>query len=113
MSRDITIFPGPDYGGKTLKLFQVQSNLWTVARSYLKNIESYSTCQYIIFCKKKLEHQMELAYIFYKELPIDGNNIYTANLSEKNEVQGLLFKRSNEYAVTGLSITINQDIQFN
>ena len=37
---------------------------------------------------------MESAHIFYKELPIDDDNIFTA-------------KKSNEYAVTGLSI--NQD----
>ena len=79
MSHGITIFPGPDYGGKTLKFFQVQSNLRTMARTYLKNIESYSTCQYIIFCKKKLERKMELAYVFYKELPIDGK-IFTLQI---------------------------------
>ena len=79
MSHGITIFPGPDYGGKTLKFFPVQSNLRTMARTYLKNIESYSTCQYIIFCKKKLEHKMELAYVFYKELPIDGK-IFTLQI---------------------------------
>ena len=50
---------------------------------------------------------MESAHIFYKELLIDDDNIFTANLSEKNKVQGILFKKSNEYAVTGLSI--NQD----
>ena len=50
---------------------------------------------------------MESAHIFYKELPIDDDNIFTANLSEKNKVQGILFKKFNEYAVTGLSI--NQD----
>ena len=43
---------------------------------------------------------MELAHIFYKELPIDDDNIFTANLSEKNKVQGILFKKSNKYAVT-------------
>ena len=50
-----------------------------MARTYLKNIESFSTCQYIIFCKKKLEHKMELAYVFYKELPIDGK-IFTLQI---------------------------------
>ena len=38
MSRDIKIFLGPDFGEKPLKLFQVQSNLRTMAQSYLKNI---------------------------------------------------------------------------
>ena len=35
---------------------------------------------------------MELAYIFYKELPIDGKNIYTANLSEKASCRGYRLK---------------------
>ena len=46
-------------------------------------------------------------HIFYKELPIDDDNIFTTNLSEKVEVQGILHKRYNEYAVIGLFI--NQD----
>ena len=50
---------------------------------------------------------MESAHIFYKELPIDDDNIFTANLSEKNKVQGVLFKKSNKYVVTGFCI--NQD----
>ena len=50
---------------------------------------------------------MEPAHIFYKELPIGDDNIFTKNLSEKSELQGMLFKKSNEFAVTGLSI--NQD----
>ena len=50
---------------------------------------------------------MESAHIFYKELLIDDDNIFTANLSQKNKVQGILFKKSNEYAVNWLSI--NQD----
>ena len=47
---------------------------------------------------------MEPIHIFYKELPGDENNIFTA----KNELQNVKFKKSLEYAVTGLSI--NQDI---
>ena len=38
MSRDIKIFPGPDFGEKTLKLFQAHPNLQTTPRSYLKTI---------------------------------------------------------------------------
>ena len=47
------------------------------------------------------------SYIFYKELPIDENDIFEANKSEKNKVQNVLFKKSNKYAITGLSV--NQD----
>ena len=38
---------------------------------------------------------------------MDENNIFTANITEKNEVENVKFKKSLEYAVTGLSI--NQD----
>ena len=51
---------------------------------------------------------MEPKHIFYKELPVDENNIFTANIADKNEVENVKFKKSLEYAVTGLSI--NQDI---
>ena len=51
---------------------------------------------------------MEPIHIFYKELPVDENNIFTANITAKNEVENVKFKKSLEYAVTELSI--NQDI---
>ena len=51
---------------------------------------------------------MEPIHIFYKELPVDENNIFTANITAKNEVENVKFKKSLEYALTGLSI--NQDI---
>ena len=51
---------------------------------------------------------MEPIHIFYKELSTDKNDIFTANLAEKNEVEEVKFKKSRECAVTGLSI--NQDI---
>ena len=50
---------------------------------------------------------MEPIHIFYKKLPTDENNIFVANLAEKNEVESVKFKKSREYSVTGLSI--NQD----
>ena len=51
---------------------------------------------------------MERTHIFYKELPVDENNIFTANIAEKNEVEKIKFRKSIEHAATGLSI--NQDI---
>ena len=51
---------------------------------------------------------MELIHIFYKELLLNENNIFTANLAEKNEVEEVKFKKLKEYDVTGLSI--NQDV---
>ena len=50
---------------------------------------------------------MELIHIFYKELLLNENIIFTANLAEKNEVEEVKFKKLKEYAVTSLSI--NQD----
>ena len=40
-------------------------------------------------------------------LPVDKSNIFTADMAEENEVENVRFKKSLEYAVTGLSI--NQD----
>lgn len=54
---------------------------------------------------------MEPTYILYKELPINENNIFTANLAEQNEVELVQFKKSKECATTCLSI--NQDIGSN
>ena len=47
---------------------------------------------------------MEPIHIVSKELPVDENNIFTPNITEKNEVENVKFKKSLEYAVTGLSI---------
>ena len=52
---------------------------------------------------------MEPTDIFYKELPVDKNNIFTANIAEKNEVEEVKFKKSKEYAVTGLSVNKDTD----
>ena len=48
---------------------------------------------------------MEPKHIFYKELPVDENNIFSVNIAEKNEVENVKFKKSLEYAV----LSINQD----
>ena len=52
---------------------------------------------------------MELTHIFDKELPVHENNIFMANINEKNEVQNILLRKSNKYAVTGLAINQNTD----
>ena len=51
---------------------------------------------------------METIHIFYKQSPVDEDNIFTANITEKNEVENFKFKKSLEYAVPGLPI--NHDI---
>ena len=37
---------------------------------------------------------MESIHIFYKKLPVDENNIFTANITEKNEVEKVKFNRT-------------------
>ena len=51
---------------------------------------------------------MEPVHVFNKDFPVDENNIFVANLTEKNEAEEIKFKKSREYAVTGLSM--NQEI---
>ena len=47
---------------------------------------------------------MEPIHIFYNELEIDGNNIFTADISKENEVENVLFNKNKEYVVTGITI---------
>ena len=51
---------------------------------------------------------MEPAHVFYNELPLDENNIFSANLPENNEIEEIKFKKSKNYAISGL--TINQEV---
>ena len=51
--------------------------------------------------------EMEPVHIFYKELSAHDNNIFTADITEKNEVENVKLKKSLKYAVTGLSINHN------
>ena len=37
---------------------------------------------------------MEPIHIFYKELPVDENDIFTANIVEENEIEEVRFKQS-------------------
>ena len=52
---------------------------------------------------------MEPIHIFYKELPVNEENIFIADITEKNEVENVKFKKLFEYAVTGLSINQETD----
>ena len=47
---------------------------------------------------------MKPIHIFYKELEIDENNVFTVNISQENEVENVLFKKNKEYAITGMTI---------
>ena len=47
---------------------------------------------------------MKPIQVFYKELTVDKSNIFTADITEKNEVKNVKFENSLAHAVTGLSI---------
>ena len=47
---------------------------------------------------------MEPIHIFYNKLEIDGNNIFTVDISKEYEVENVLFNKNKEYAVTGMRI---------
>lgn len=47
---------------------------------------------------------MEPIQIFYKELKTDENNMFTAKISEKKEIENVKFSKTHEYGVTGLTI---------
>ena len=47
---------------------------------------------------------MDLLHIFYKELPVDDDNIFSANVAENNEIEEVSLKKDQKYMVTGLSL---------
>ena len=47
---------------------------------------------------------MKPIQFFYKELTVDKSNIFTADITEENEVKNVKFENSLAHAVTGLSI---------
>ena len=47
---------------------------------------------------------MNPLHIFFKELEIDQDNTFTANVSQENEVENVIFNTDKEYAVTGMVI---------
>ena len=49
---------------------------------------------------------------FYKELLADENNVFTANISEKNEVENVKFRKSQEYGIRSMSIKPDIDNSF-
>ena len=47
---------------------------------------------------------MDPVHIFFNELEIDKDNTFTANVSQENKVENVLFNTDKEYAVTGMII---------
>lgn len=54
---------------------------------------------------------MGMSHIFYKELPADDDNIFSANPTENNEIEEVVLRKDQNYMITGLSI--NQRIDSN
>ena len=52
---------------------------------------------------------MEFSNVFYKELLVDEDNIFSANLTKNNELEQIKFKKSKIYFISGLSI--DQDLK--
>ena len=52
---------------------------------------------------------MEPIQIFYKQLPVDEDNIFMAVITEKNEVENVKFKK-NYWNMQWLGLPINQNI---
>ena len=47
---------------------------------------------------------MNPEYIYFKEIKINQDNTFTANLSKDNEIEKVVFNKENEYGVSGLNI---------
>ena len=59
-------------------------------------------------CPLSQPKTMEPGHVFYNELLLNENNIFSANLTGNNETEEIKFKKSNNYAISGLSV--NQEI---
>ena len=53
---------------------------------------------------------MEFSHVFYKEIPLDEGNIFSANLTKNNGVEQVKFKKSKICSISGLSIDQDKDI---
>ena len=47
---------------------------------------------------------MNPVHILFKELEIDQDNTFTANVSQENEVENVVFNTDTQYVVTGMVI---------
>ena len=47
---------------------------------------------------------MDQVHIFFKELEIEQDNTFTANVPQENQVEKVVFNTDKEYAVTGMLI---------
>ena len=47
---------------------------------------------------------MNPSHIFFKQLDIDQDNTFTADITKENEIENVAFSADSEYAITGLTI---------
>ena len=53
---------------------------------------------------------MDANFIYYKELPLLDENIFSANLSQNNEIEEISLKKSNQHIITNLKINQKTNI---
>ena len=53
---------------------------------------------------------MDVNFIYYKKLPLLDENIFSANLSQDNEIEEISLKNSNQHLSTNLKINKKTDI---
>ena len=49
---------------------------------------------------------MNPSYIYFKELDIDSENIFSPNFSKENEIENVFLDKDFEYAITGLNLNV-------
>ena len=47
---------------------------------------------------------MNLVHIYFKEIDIDQNHLFTINFAKENKIENILFDGQNEYAVSRMDI---------
>ena len=47
---------------------------------------------------------MDPVHIFYQEIEMGKDNTFTANISQENEAENVLFNKDKEYVITGMVI---------
>ena len=53
---------------------------------------------------------MDVNFTYYKELLFLDENIFSANLSQNNEVEQISLKKSNQHMITNLKINKKTDV---
>ena len=53
---------------------------------------------------------MNVKFIYYKELPLLDENIFSANLSQNNKIEKISLKESNQHMIINLKINKKTDI---